>query len=99
MAPEVLRKERYSEKADIYSFGIVLYELFSGHRAYSLEPYQSMNVAVLNSSIISGARPALDDLPLPLHQLVNDCWNQSPERRPGWPEIIARLHNIDEPSQ
>ena len=98
MAPEVLMKEKYSEKADIYSFGIVLYEMFSGHRAYSLEPYQSMNVAVLNSSIISGARPPLDDLPLPLQQIVSDCWNPSPERRPEWTEIISRLQAVEDPS-
>lgn len=94
MAPEVLTKEKYSEKADIYSFGIVLYELFSGHRAYSLEPYKSMNVAVLNSRVLAGARPALDDLPLQLHQLVNDCWNQKPQRRPPWDEIIPRLQAL-----
>ena len=98
MAPEVLKKEKYSEKADIYSFGIVLYEMFSGHRAYGLEPYKSMNVAVLNSSIISGARPALDDLPVQLQQLVSDCWNQSPKRRPHWPEIISRLHDLNDPA-
>ena len=98
MAPEVLKKEKYSEKADIFSFGIVLYEMFSGHRAYSLEPFKSMNIAVLNSSIISGARPALEDLPVQLQQLVSDCWNQSPERRPHWPEIIARLQALNDPN-
>ena len=98
MAPEVLQKDKYSEKADIYSFGIVLYEMFSGHRAYSLEPYKSMNVAVLNSKILSGVRPALDDLPVQLQQLVSDCWNQSPKRRPEWPEIIARLQALDDPA-
>jgi serine/threonine protein kinase len=50
MAPEVLLKEKYSEKADVYSFAMVLYELFSSHRPYSLPPHDQLNIALLNSA-------------------------------------------------
>ena len=96
MAPEVLRKDKYSEKADIYAFSIVLYEMFSGYQAYSCEPFRSMDVASLKSSVISGVRPALDDLPPQLRQIVSDCWNQRPERRSEWDEIVSRLQVLDE---
>ena len=35
MAPELYSKEKYNEKVDIYSFGIVLYELFTERQAYA----------------------------------------------------------------
>ena len=98
MAPEVLTKEKYSEKADIYSFGVVLYELFSGIRAYSVEPFKSMNVAVLNARIISGTRPEIEELPLSLQELVTECWDHSPGKRPQWPQIISRLQALEIPT-
>ena len=36
-APELYNKEKYNEKVDIYSFGIVLYELFTERQAYAEE--------------------------------------------------------------
>lgn len=43
MAPEVLSKNKYSEKADVYSFGIVLAELLSGIPPYSQGEAANMN--------------------------------------------------------
>lgn len=34
MAPEVIRSEPYTEKCDVYSFGIILNELITGERPY-----------------------------------------------------------------
>ena len=95
MAPEVLLKEKYSEKADVYSFAMVLYELFSSHRPYSLPPHDQMNIAVLNAAITEGERPRLDVIDCPkMTSLIEECWNQDSGLRPDLKEIIRRLERL-----
>eukprot|EP00339_Tiarina_fusa_P002389 CAMPEP_0117039920 /NCGR_PEP_ID=MMETSP0472-20121206/27975_1 /TAXON_ID=693140 ORGANISM="Tiarina fusus, Strain LIS" /NCGR_SAMPLE_ID=MMETSP0472 /ASSEMBLY_ACC=CAM_ASM_000603 /LENGTH=291 /DNA_ID=CAMNT_0004750521 /DNA_START=296 /DNA_END=1168 /DNA_ORIENTATION=+ len=87
MAPEVLSKNKYSEKADVYSFGIVLGEIFTGDLPYSKAPYDKMNQAQLMFQILEqGARPAIDSLIVPLQQLIRDCCNVDPRLRPSFAE-------------
>ena len=40
-------------------------------------------------------RPPTEGLPIPLAQLVEECWNAIPEMRPSFPEIIIRLHRLE----
>lgn len=39
MAPEVMRQEEFNEKADVYSFGLILYELISGEELFPQYEY------------------------------------------------------------
>ena len=95
MAPEVLAKDKYSEKADIFSFGVVVYEIFSGNFPYSDPEFRNLNQAQLMYQIIEyGARPALDCLHPSLQQLVGDCWNMDAKLRPSFNEIIVRLRRL-----
>ena len=95
MAPEVLLNEKYSQSADVYSFAMVLYEVFSCRRPYSLPPHDQMNIALLNASIVQGARPNTGILTSPkLVSLIEDCWNQDPGLRPDFKEIISRLERL-----
>jgi serine/threonine protein kinase len=92
MAPEVLLENKYSEKADVYSFGIVLAELFTGLKPYAKEdktPIQLMN-SILNDSL----RPTVDALPLELQQLISNCWNIDPKLRPSFVEILLGLRRL-----
>lgn len=54
MAPELYNKEKYNEKVDIYSFGIVLYELFTEREPYAeeIKRFDSQKVWSSISSII-----------------------------------------------
>ena len=95
MAPEVLGKAKYSEKADVFSFGILLVELYSGRVPYSSNKFAALNQAQLMYRICSeNARPEISDLPEPLRELVNDCWNLDPKLRPSFQEIIIRLRRL-----
>ena len=91
MAPEVLTRENYTQKADVYSLGIVLYELFSGIRSYSSPEYADMSVALLNDAILNGARPDASVLPDPLQWLVERCWQGNPADRPTSKEVYKEL--------
>ena len=95
MAIEVLTKDKYSEKADVYSFAVMIVEVYTGARPYTIGNLSTLNQAQLMFQIIqNGARPDTSDLPLSLSQLVFDCWNEDPRLRPSFAEIIVRLRRL-----
>jgi serine/threonine protein kinase len=71
VAPEVLRSKQYTLASDIYSFGIVAYEMLTG-----LPPYPNIPHDVhLSFKICKGLRPNLNDLKIPqlLKDLIEKC--------------------------
>uniref|UniRef100_A0A7N0T0N7 non-specific serine/threonine protein kinase n=1 Tax=Kalanchoe fedtschenkoi TaxID=63787 RepID=A0A7N0T0N7_KALFE len=91
MAPEVIEHRPYDHKADIFSFGIVLWELLTGKLPYEyLTPLQAA-VGVVQK----GLRPTIPKNTHPkLAELLERCWQQEPEMRPDFPEIIEILQQI-----
>jgi len=87
-APEILRNEPYSEKADIYSFGIVLWECISRDDPYNgMAPFQ-----VVLAVGTKGMRPPIPkDCPLPWADIITDCWNEKPDARPSFDQLIDRF--------
>jgi len=72
VAPEVLRGEKYTQASDIYSFGIVVYELLANSYPY----YEHVEDKLLSLRIIQdGLRPNIDKLPIPqlLKDLIKRC--------------------------
>ncbi|KAJ6414656.1 hypothetical protein OIU84_003622 [Salix udensis] len=93
MAPELLdgNSNRVSEKVDVFSFGIVMWEILTGE-----EPYANMQFGAIIGGIVSNTlRP-----PLPEHcdtgwrTLMEECWASHPEARPSFTEITDRLRNM-----
>lgn len=97
MAPEVLSKDKYSAKADVFSFGVLLVEIYTGDRPYSTEEFSGYNQAQLMYQIVNnGARPNISDFPVALQQLVADCWSEDLRLRPSFSEIIVRLRRLND---
>lgn len=95
MAPEVLQKEAYSSRADVYSFAVVLAELFTNQMPYTQPPYETMNSAQLVYYITEkSARPSLQGLHPTLQALIEECWASQPHSRPSFHEIIVRLKRL-----
>nr|CCA24426.1 protein kinase putative [Albugo laibachii Nc14] len=88
MAPEVLGNRKYTEKADVYSFGIVVWEVFT-----SQCPYDDMNqiqtaLCVLNYDL----RPPIPSkCPRFFSRLMRTCWRRDPELRPSFYRIVRTL--------
>lgn len=99
MAPEVLQHSRYSEKADVFSFGIVLVELFTGRPAYAPLQEEGISDAQLMFMIVAeGLRPDLSELPQSLGELVADCLGPEEFMRPSFDEILKRLKRLQKKS-
>uniref|UniRef100_A0A1I8F681 Protein kinase domain-containing protein n=1 Tax=Macrostomum lignano TaxID=282301 RepID=A0A1I8F681_9PLAT len=96
MAPEILEfhgEETYTEKADIYSFGMLLYELITLKPPFIDEATKSVRQNLV-SYILKGGRPLLYDtdvagVPVPLLDLLAVCWAQSSRLRPSAAQIRA----------
>lgn len=84
MAVEVLASKPYSEKADVFSFGVLLWELVARKLPYfGMQPMQ-VGIAVMHK----GLRPTIPEkCPAPLARLVKACWHELPDRRPSFAQI------------
>lgn len=88
LAPEVLSQQNYTHKCDVYSYGILLWQLMTG----------KYNHGISELDIRRGVRPSLPPVskhyPSMYHKLVMDCWDQNPNKRPEFKEIVTRLEKI-----
>lgn len=76
MSPEQVRGEAVDSRADIFAFGVILYEMLTGRRAFKgPSSIETMN-AILNSD-----PPEIDNLSPPLQRIVGHCLEKSPEER------------------
>ncbi|KAL5195634.1 Serine/threonine-protein kinase EDR1 [Glycine soja] len=95
MAPELLDGNscRVSEKVDIFSFGIAMWEILTGE-----EPYSNMHCGAIIGGIVNNTlRP-----PIPKRcdsewkKLMEECWSPDPAARPTFTEITNRLRSMSD---
>jgi hypothetical protein len=90
MAPEHLNSKQYTEACDIFSLGVVLFELCT-----RLQPYEELEgVPQIVAQVMKGVRPqipAVVGVPDDLRQLMKDCWAHDPRDRPTAVQVCGRL--------
>jgi serine/threonine protein kinase len=94
MAPEIWNKSSYSEKADVYSWSLVLYFLVARK-----EPYSEVGRFDLAKHIaVLQKRPIIPDYcPPDLSNLMSACWDPDPDKRPSFSEITTSLFEVRDP--
>ncbi|KAF5734754.1 Serine/threonine-protein kinase HT1 [Tripterygium wilfordii] len=88
MAPEMIKEKHHTKKVDVYSFGIVLWELLT-----AMTPFDNMTPEQAAFAVShKNARPPLPPAcPVAFRQLINRCWSSNADRRPHFDEIILLL--------
>lgn len=90
-APEVLRSERYDTKADVFSFGVILWEIHARKIPYSEMNQMQIAVAVATQD---HRPPPPKHCPAPFWQLMQHCWSTKPPNRPSFPEVLSQLEDM-----
>ena len=98
MAPEVLKDGKHSKASDVYSYGIVLWEIQS-----LKTPFKELNVYQILSAVDEGERPDETTSFGPQYpeanlyrDLMRKAWDQDPKMRPTFEDIVTEVQNLIE---
>uniref|UniRef100_A0A2K6B885 Tyrosine-protein kinase n=1 Tax=Macaca nemestrina TaxID=9545 RepID=A0A2K6B885_MACNE len=90
-APEALSRGHYSTKSDVWSFGVLLHEIFSRGQV----PYPGMSNHEAFLRVDAGYRmPCPLECPPSVHKLMLTCWCRDPEQRPCFKALRERLSSF-----
>lgn len=97
MAPEVFKEQKYNEKVDVFSFGVVVYELLS-RQVTSAVVSQSgdANMPELYANKVANGyrRPIPSMWPSALRVLIETCWAGQPDKRPSMKLVVRTLADL-----
>ena len=89
-APECLEEHKFSEQSDVWSFGILLFELWTK----AATPYAGWRNEKVWVQVLGGYRlPSPAKCPIDIYQIMSECWKE-PGERPGFAAILQNLENI-----
>ena len=98
MAPEVFHSQVYDSKADIYSLGLLMWEMWYGQRAFADAP--GTMPQGLFDWVDKGNRPVhkqgCKTPPSVWEQLMTQCWDSNPDKRPTAKECNERMAVLTE---
>lgn len=102
MAPEILSnnvQQDETTKTDVYSFGIIMHELFFEELPYRTNEQQFDNIITLGTQVVGGLRPSI-----PMHlvhdisdserkylDLMQECWQTEAKDRPSFEQIYSEF--------
>jgi len=90
-APEAIAFRKFTSASDVWSFGIVMWEVMS----YGERPYWTWSNQDVIKAIEKGYRlPAPMDCPEAIHQLMLDCWQKERAHRPTFSSIVKTLDKL-----
>ncbi|XP_025103696.1 ALK tyrosine kinase receptor-like isoform X1 [Pomacea canaliculata] len=93
MPPEAFTEGIFTTKTDVWSYGVVLWEIFS----MGCMPYPGLNnTEVMNFLHIGGRLVAPHSCPQPLYELMLSCWMHRAEERPDFDYILQTLNTISQ---
>ncbi|XP_028760257.1 integrin-linked protein kinase 1 [Neltuma alba] len=93
VAPEVYKNEEYDTKVDVFSFALILQEMVEG-----CPPFRAMPEKEVPKAYVANERPQFKASSKVyahgLKELIEECWDKEPHRRPTFRQVIERLESI-----
>jgi serine/threonine protein kinase len=91
-SPELFDGGSVTEKVDVYSYGIMLWEMLTGKVPWGDVPSPMQIIYYVG---VLQQRPPLPPMCQPaLRELIQACWSEAPSSRPSFKEILARLREL-----
>uniref|UniRef100_A0A0B6ZKK7 Mitogen-activated protein kinase kinase kinase 7 n=1 Tax=Arion vulgaris TaxID=1028688 RepID=A0A0B6ZKK7_9EUPU len=92
MAPEVFEGSNYSEKCDVFSWGIILWEVLTRRKPFDEIGGPAFRIMW---AVHSGRRPPpIQNLPKPMETLMARCWSGNPPERPSMAEVVRIMSHM-----
>ena len=96
IAPEVFQSDLYNNKADIYSLGIILWEVWYGEQAFAR--IDATSLKQFFTKVEDGLRPqpleGYSEPPEGWQNLMSQCWDKTPEERPSATECLEKISRL-----
>lgn len=90
-APEGLAYNKFSTKSDVWSFGVLLWEIAT----YGMTPYPGVELSEVFYTLNSGHRMGRPTgCPEPIYQLMQQCWSWEATDRPSFPKLYDELQSL-----
>ncbi|XP_067271436.1 megakaryocyte-associated tyrosine-protein kinase isoform X2 [Pseudorasbora parva] len=87
-APEALKSKKFSTQSDVWSYGVLLWEIFS----FGRQPYPKMSVSDVRERVDQGYRmEPPDECPPEVYAIMMSCWETEPKKRPSFHKLRDRL--------
>jgi tRNA A-37 threonylcarbamoyl transferase component Bud32 len=94
MAPELLQSKPFNKTVDVYSYAIILYELFKREM-----PWVGYGAMEIRSMVLAGERPDIPtvDCPFLIRGMIRRCWDGDSTKRPDFGQILKELKTWEPP--
>ena len=93
MSPEALIYGKFSVEGDVWSFGVVMWEVFS----FALQPYYGISNEEVTEAIRRGKTlKNPEDCPSEIYELMKECWSMDPQSRPSFDELHHKISHYSQ---
>uniref|UniRef100_A0A914EC35 Protein kinase domain-containing protein n=1 Tax=Acrobeloides nanus TaxID=290746 RepID=A0A914EC35_9BILA len=88
LAIESLQRHEFSVKSDVWSYGLLLFEIYSFGEA----PFSTVDTKDMLRHLQDGGRPEKPEFcSLEIYEILQDCWAENPEERPTFQELLTKF--------
>lgn len=93
MPPEAIRENRFTHASDVWSFGVLLWEIFT----FGMQPYEQMSIKEVIRAVDSGRtlhHP--EHASNAVYEQMQHCWCRSPNDRPQFRDLLKQLTKLED---